>query len=65
MNLNFERNYRYIKAPENLNSLGRLAFTLGRDAGFGRIGWVSSVRSQRPNYRGIFMDGYRAALMVS
>jgi hypothetical protein len=61
----FERNYRYIAPPPKLGFRDRLAWSLGRDAGFARTSFRGFRRTFQHGAYQIFMDGYRAAVMVS
>lgn len=57
--------YQFIKPPASLKPLQRLAWNLGRDAGFKREPFRRHLRGYNTYAQKPFMEGYRAALMVS
>lgn len=54
-----------IQPPATLKPLQRLAWQLGRDAGFKREPFRRYLRTLNTYAQSPFMDGYRAALMIN
>lgn len=57
--------HKFIQPPQGLKPLQRLAWQLGRDAGFKREPFRRHLRALNTYSKTPFMDGYRAALMES